>query len=130
MNLTMIRSAIPDLETQCQRAIDAAESFRDACKAVAKRHDIDPPVLAVYVRALVRDKLAEYERRHGQMEMLLEVSTSFAAQVITESAGGLIDDEPDDEPDMAPAVSLAADPLGSDDALLRRAGVRRVTLAD
>ena len=67
-----IRQALPDLRAQCQRAIDAAESFRDAAKAVAARAGIEPAALTAYVRAVVTDKLKAQKTRAEQMTLLLE----------------------------------------------------------
>ena len=67
-----IKRALPDLEAQCIKAIDAADSFKSACTAVAKRGGIDPAVLSAYIKARVSDGLEKQQTRATQMSLLLD----------------------------------------------------------
>lgn len=70
--VTEVEKTLPDLEAQCQRAIDAQASFTDACKATAERSGIEPGVLKSFVSAKVKDTLEKQRTKAEQMQLLLE----------------------------------------------------------
>lgn len=72
LKLKPVRDSLSELRGLCQMAIDAAERYTDACKAVAEKAGLEPSVLKGYVTAAVRDKLADHAKRAGQMSLLLE----------------------------------------------------------
>ncbi len=61
-----------ELRALCQRKIDAAESYRDAIKAVAEKANIKPTALSRYITAMVRDKAEDYEAEEERLSLLFE----------------------------------------------------------
>lgn len=72
LKLKPVRDALSELRGLCQRAIDASESYGDACKAVAEKAGLEHTVLKGYVTALVRDKMADHAKKAGQISLLLD----------------------------------------------------------
>lgn len=84
MNILEFRKAVKDLEHLCRAKIDAADAFKDSCKATAKQHGVEAAELASYVQARVNDKVYEYDKRRRQMELILDSASSFdAASAVT-----------------------------------------------
>src|SRR3990167_5063312 len=65
-------SAMGNLRALCQAKIDAAESFTDACEAVADKANLQPAALSAYVNAVVRDKIEKAEEKASQLALLFD----------------------------------------------------------
>jgi hypothetical protein len=72
IDMKKVRGSLNELRALCRRKIDAAEAFADACKSVAEKAGLKPPVLTAYVNALVRDKMEEHEEKARQLSLLFE----------------------------------------------------------
>lgn len=59
-----------ELEVQCERVIAMQDSFSDALKALAEKHDMDASGLRQHITAKVRDKLAALEKRQETLAQL------------------------------------------------------------
>lgn len=72
IKIAAVLDALPELERACQRKIDAAESFTDACKAVALKAGIEPSVVSTYVTAKIKDTLEKQQKKAEQLNLLFE----------------------------------------------------------
>lgn len=72
IKIAAVLDALPELELACQRKIDAAESFADACKAVATKAGIEASVISTYVTAKVKDTLEKQQKKVEQLNLLFE----------------------------------------------------------
>ena len=66
------RAKIDNLRGLCQAKIDAAESFSDACTALAQQATIQPAALASYITAMVKDTLEKTQEKANQLSLLFE----------------------------------------------------------
>lgn len=72
INLPEVRSALGHLEALGHHKIAAAETFSEACKAVAAKANISPSVLSAYVTAICRDTLDDQREKAEQLSLLFE----------------------------------------------------------
>lgn len=66
----VVRTALRQLESLCKKKIDAAEDFKEACKAVGQRARIDGGVIATYVNARVKEDMEKTRGKAEQLELL------------------------------------------------------------
>lgn len=72
INLTEFKKALPLLSEYCEAKIAAADRFTDECKAIGEKANLHQSVIASYVRASVRNKLAEHRAKVEQMSLLFD----------------------------------------------------------
>jgi len=63
-------ATLRELENACEVAVDYAGAFRDACKAQAEQHQLEPAALSRYVKARVADKLDKLAREQDTTRQL------------------------------------------------------------
>lgn len=61
---------LAELERAYTQQKDASEAFRDAVKAQAEKHNLDPQALGRFVRARVNDKLEKLQAEQDTLEQL------------------------------------------------------------
>lgn len=61
---------LAELERAYTQQKDASEAFRDAVKAQAEKHNLDPRALGRFVRARVNDKLEKLQAEQDTLEQL------------------------------------------------------------
>lgn len=109
-----IKKRLPELQALCMRAMDEAETFREAVKLTAKKCGVESSVLSAYVKAKVTDKLEAQEQKSRQMTLLLDMEYDHGAGPAETEGEETTDDE------EAPA----------DDSVYERAGVAMVVGED
>ena len=71
-SIQAVRESLAELETLCQKKIDAAYMFKEACKAVGTKANLEGAVIASFVTARVNDVLEAQERKATQLSFLFE----------------------------------------------------------
>ena len=61
---------LAELEGACQRKIAMQDAYREAVKAQAELHQLEPVALGQYVNARVRDTLAKLEKQQDTLHQL------------------------------------------------------------
>ena len=72
INLTALRTSIPELEAACNRKIEAQEDFKNAITVVALNCGIIPAVLSQYIVARVTDTVTKKARSAVQLNLLFD----------------------------------------------------------
>jgi len=129
INSEIVRRALPDLETQCLRSLDAAAALRDAVREVASKAGLTPAVLSAYVKARVQDKLEQHEQKAEQMQFLFD---SFGARDLSDHREATPEEREAWADEMHAAIDAEEedDDLDGDEDILSRAGVATVTGED
>lgn len=70
VNLSEIRTRLPNLEALCMRKIDAAEDFKNAVQVAAIESGIIPSVLTQYISARCTDTVNKKARSAEQLSLL------------------------------------------------------------
>lgn len=70
INLTEIRTRLPQLEALCNRKTEAAEDFRNAIQVAAIESGVMPAVLTQYVTARCNDTVRKKARSAEQLSLL------------------------------------------------------------
>lgn len=70
MNLKEIRTALPELEAACNRAIEAAEDFGTLCQFIGLKAGTDPSVVKAFVSARCKETVAKSENKAEQLSLL------------------------------------------------------------
>lgn len=72
INLTALRNAIPELESACNRKIEASEDFKNVIQVVAINAGILPGVLSQYITARCNDTVKKKSVSAQQLNLLFD----------------------------------------------------------
>ena len=70
INLTAIRTSIPELEAACNRKTEAAEDFKNAITIAALKAGVLAPVLSQYITARCNDTVKKKAASAQQLSLL------------------------------------------------------------
>lgn len=70
INLTEIKTAIPELEAACNAKMDAAERFKEVITVTAIKCGVLPGVLTQYITARCTDTVKKKSRSAEQLSLL------------------------------------------------------------
>ena len=74
INISAIKESVPELESLCNRKVEAAEDFTNAIKVAAIKAGLIPSVLSQYIAARVSDTVKKKSKSAEQLSFLFSES--------------------------------------------------------